>query len=302
MATVPGSPLVITGASGMLGHALCRHAVERGPVVGLFRRHRPQVPGLDPVRVDLRAEGLVERMIDDLRPAAVIHAAAVADVAACETDPGHCEIINVQVPGRLAGLCARKEIPFIFVSTDLVFNGTRPPYGEKDRPDPLNAYAGQKVRAETLVLRQWPRALVCRLPLMIGVTPFGRHHFCGQMLRAIRGDRPLRLFIDEYRTPVDADSAARGLLLLLGRVRGLFHLGGRTRVSRHTLGLMMADAMGVAPRMIKPVSLDSLPLKAPRARDVSLDSGKAYAVGYDPLPLEMGVQKVVKDYLEGYED
>jgi dTDP-4-dehydrorhamnose reductase len=274
--------------------------VAQGPVVGLFRRHRPQVPGLDPVQADLCAEGLIEKLIDDLRPAAVIHAAAVAAVAVCEKEPGKTEQINVQVPGRLAGLCARKAIPFLFVSTDLVFNGRQPPYGEKDEPGPLNAYAGQKVRAETLVLEQCPRALVCRLPLMIGVAPFGHYHFCGQMLRAIREDRPLRLFADEYRTPVDTDSAARGLLLLLGRAHGLFHLGGRTRVSRHSLGLMMADAMGRAPGMIQPVTLDSMQSKVPRAPDVSLDSGKAYAMGYDPLPLDIAVQNVVKDFLEGY--
>jgi dTDP-4-dehydrorhamnose reductase len=135
---------------------------------------------------------------------------------------------------------------------------------------------------------------------MIGVAPFGHYHFCGEMLRSIREDRPLRLFIDEYRTPVDTDSAARGLLLLLGRAHGVFHLGGRTRVSRYTLGLMMADAMGVAPGMIHPVTIASLSLKTPRAPDVTLDSGKACAMGYDPLPLEIAVQKVVEDFLARY--
>jgi dTDP-4-dehydrorhamnose reductase len=302
MATGQKSLLLITGASGMLGHALCKQALEQGPVAGIYHLRRPGVRGIDPVQADLCEQGAPERLMNTLKPAAVIHVAAMADVTACEEESGRSENINVRVPGRLASLCAKQEIPFIFVSTDLVFGGDRPPYREKDKTDPLSVYARQKVRAEDLVLKNWPRALVCRLPLMIGVAPEGHYHFCSQMLRAIREDQPLRLFVDEFRTPVDTDSAARGLLLLLGRFHGLFHLGGRTRVSRHTLGMMIAEAMGIAPRMILPVTLDSLHLPVPRARDVSLDSRKAFAAGYTPLALDEGIHKVVRGFLELYKD
>ncbi|MEJ2037603.1 MAG: sugar nucleotide-binding protein [Desulfosarcinaceae bacterium] len=298
MAPVQGSPLLITGASGLLGRALCSLAVKRGPVAGVFRRHRPDVQGLDPVQADLCGEGVLERLMGDLRPAAVIHAAAMADVAACQRDPELSEKINVQVPVQMAALCAKREIPFAFASSDLVFEGTEPPYAEDADVAPLSAYAGQKAVAEKLVQRAWPRALVCRLPLLIGVAELGDRHFCSRMLRAIREDSPLDLFVDEDRTPVDTHSAARGMLLLIGRARGIFHLGGRSRVSRHTLGLMMADAMGVAPRMIRPIFIHQARLDVPRAGDVSLDSAKAYAAGYAPSPLDAGVGEVVADFLD----
>ena len=285
--------LLITGAGGLLGQALCRQAVSRWPVVGVFHSRSPKIPHIKKVHADLGQQGVLESLVKGVRPAAIVHAAAVADVARCQKEPALTETINAQVPVLLAELCAKDRIPFVFTSTDLVFDGKQAPYDENARPKPLSIYARQKARAEERVLQTWNKALVCRLPLMIGLAPRFSSHFCSHMLYAIHEKQPLALFHDEYRTPADTESVAGGILQLLGRIHGLIHLGGRARISRHELGLMMASAMGVVPTMIKAVSLNQHPPETPRVPDVSLDSRKAYAAGYAPLPLEEGVKKVV---------
>lgn len=293
--------LLVTGASGLLGGALCRLAADQWDVYGLYHDHPVQMAGIRVFQADLTRRGDVDGLLHRLEPDAVIHAAAIADVGRCQCHPDQTTEINVNVPARLAAWCSRHDVPFGFTSTDMVFDGSRAPYDEQCPVNPLNHYARQKVRAEVEVLTHYSKAVVFRLPLMIGVSPLlpleNTRHFCRQMLAAIHLGRMLNLFIDEYRTPVDIDSAATGILIMLGRVHGLVHLGGRMRISRYDLGVMMAAAMGRAPDMIQAVRIAEIPGGAERAGDVSLNSDRAIALGYMPTPLMAAVQSVVNQYL-----
>jgi dTDP-4-dehydrorhamnose reductase len=288
--------LMITGASGLLGHALCQAARRRWAVYGVYRRHKPQVPGLHTIQADLTKGRCRHDLIHTLRPRAVIHAAANADVMACEKNPKACDTINRKAPIHLAGLCHQAGIAYLFTSTDLVFDGRRAPYDEAAPTRPICVYGEHKARAEAGVLNHCSHALVCRLPLMFGAGPFSRNHFGVRMLRAIRRSETLHLFEDEFRTPVDIDSAAHGLLTLLGRAEGVFHLGGHARVSRYELGLAMARQLGVDPGMIRPVSIGRMKLAVSRAADCSLVSQKAYDAGYRPLSLQSGLRRFVRRF------
>lgn len=295
----PKPPILITGAGGLLGHPLCLLARRQWSVHAVYRHNRPRVAGIATLQRNLVDSNTLAPLLATVRPRAVIHAAATAQVGDCQAHPERSEGINVQVPARLAGLCADRDIPLIFISSDLVFDGHGAPYDERHPPAPFCIYSDQKVRAEALVLRLHPRVLVCRLPLLFGVAPYAQNNFAVQMLRAIaQGDR-LHLFMDEYRTPVDTPSAARGILAMLGRAAGIVHLGGRTRVSRYDLGCMMAEALRVTPDRIVPTAMADTNLPYKRAPDCSLDSRRAYALGYDPTPLDQAVGQTVALYRRG---
>jgi dTDP-4-dehydrorhamnose reductase len=291
--------LLITGASGLLGHALVEAAEPAWRVVGTWHRHKPHHPIGRWIRMDLADGSVLPELIEAVRPAAVIHAAAIAQPGRCRQDPDETEVVNVNVPGDLAEICAVRAIPLVFTSTDLVFDGKNPPYNETASPRPLNVYGEQKARAEALVLARWPGALVCRLPLMIGVSPYGEDNFTFQMLTAIAGNRPVTLFEDEFRTPVDIWSAARGILQFIGRRSGLLHLGGRTRVSRLEIGLWAAEMLQVAPTMITSAAIRDLPKAASRAADCSMDSGQAFELGYDPVEVREAIRRAI-GRLDGY--
>lgn len=294
-----GEAVLITGAGGLLGHPLCLSARQHWPVHAVYRRNPPQVTGINTVQCDLSDLEALAPLLDEVRPKAVIHAAAAAQVGACQAHPRRSEVINVLVPARLAALCADRDIPLVFVSTDLVFDGLAAPYDERCTTAPVCIYGQQKVRAEGEVMGRHPGALVCRMPLMFGLAPHAHDNFTVQMLNAIAMGKPLHLFVDEYRSPVDTASAARGVLAMIGRVRGLVHLGGRTRVSRYELGCMMAAAMGVAPDMIVPTSLTETDLPYPRSPDCTLDSHRAFSLGYDPTPLDRAVAQTVALFSSG---
>ena len=287
--------LLVTGAAGFVGWNLCKEARAAWEVVGAVHEGSAVAPGTTPVRADLLRPESVAELLDARAPAAVVHLAAVADTGRCERDPTGSFPLNVLVPERLALLCARRGIPFAFASTDLVFAGTSAPYGESATPDPICAYGRQKAEAERRIMAAHPHALVCRLPLMFGEASPRSGSFLDPLLRSLRTGPPLRLFADEFRTPADARCVSRGILALLGRAVGIYHLGGPERLSRFALGMLAADAFGLPSTNILPTRQHEVPLASPRPPDVSLDSEAARRFGYAPLPPGQALRRLAAD-------
>jgi len=283
--------LLVTGASGALGWNVCAAARQSWLVSGIVHRHPIDLPGASRLICDLTRSADLERVFQDLAPDGVVHCAAVAQPDLCQAHPDASRQMNVDVAAGLAGLCAHAAIPYAFVSTDLVFDGTKPPYVEEDSVAPLSVYGEQKVAAEQAVRARHPGAVVCRLSPLFGDPGPASTTFIQPWIAALRNGREVTLFVDEFRTPVGVRAAAAGLLVALSAGGGILHLGGRERVSRYGLGIVLAGMLGADASLIRPARQRDRTLGAPRPPDVSLDSSRAQALGYDPLPLreELGV-------------
>ncbi len=277
--------LLVTGVSGFLGWNLCSEAKDVWDVTGTFCTHPVCQDGIRCVHVDLTDIVSIKKVFDDVAPDAVIHTAAASSPNYCQLHPQESKIINVDASVFMAGLCADRNIPFVFTSTDLVFDGLQAPYSEEDPVSPINIYGKQKVLAEEEVLSVYPDAAVCRMPLMFGESSPAYQNFFQQTVDALRDGGELKLFVDEYRTPASGRSAANGLLLAVEKIKGLIHLGGIERISRYNFGLLMMDVLGVNEAHLVRCEAKEMVMSAPRAQDVSLNSSKAFALGYKPLPL-----------------
>ena len=127
---------------------------------------------------------------------------------------------------------------------------------------------------------------MARLPLLFGPTWSGRSSFFDQALAALGRGKPQAFFDDEFRTPLDYASAARGLVqLALSDATGLIHLAGRERISRFELMRAAAGAWGIDPDLVRANRRDDAPGAEPRPADVSLatDRWQALCPG-DPIP------------------
>ncbi|MGV0107023.1 dTDP-4-dehydrorhamnose reductase [Nostoc sp. DSM 114167] len=284
--------LLITGASGFLGWHLCQLAKQEWEIYGTYLSHPLEITGMKILQADLTNFQELKRIFNDVKPEAVIHTAAHSQPNFCQTNPKESHAINVIASCNIAGLCADNSIPCAFTSTDLVFDGLNAPYRETDAVCPVNLYGEQKAIAEADMLERYPMTAVCRMPLMFGAATPTAKSFIQPFIQTLQAEKELNLFIDEFRTPVSGTTAAKGLLLALEKVNGIIHLGGKERISRYDFGQILVEVLQLPATRLKSCRQQDVKMAAPRPTDVSLDSSKAFALGYQPLSVREELEAI----------
>jgi dTDP-4-dehydrorhamnose reductase len=158
----PEQPIWITGANGLIGNYLVQSAPTHAP--------GQKIIGLKRDQFDLTDFPAVRRAFREQNPRLIIHCAAMSKSLLCQSNPALARKVNVDVTALLAELAA--EIPFLFFSSDLVFDGRAGNYVESAPVNPLSIYGETKVAAEKIVLAN-PRYTVIRTSLNAGVSPRG---------------------------------------------------------------------------------------------------------------------------------
>lgn len=220
-----------------------------------------------------------------VKPQAVIHTAAKADIDYCEHHPDEAKQINQDVPRTLAELCTQTSAKLVHCSTDTVFDGKKGMYKECDPPQPLNTYAQTKANAEAAVRAAAPDAVVARLSLVMGLPLIGAgNSFLARLLDDLNHGRRGRFLTNEIRTPLDVITAGHALLeLAQNDFAGIIHLAGSTRLSRYDMACQIAKHLGYAESLIEPVDLSAMKGRAPRPPDASLDNTLAKSVLSTPM-------------------
>lgn len=282
--------VLLTGASGLLGGRLAERLRESFELITAC--HQAATPGEgESVGLDLGSTDSVEAAFDRARPDAVVHSAALSDVDRCEREPELALRVNVGGSERIARACAARGVALVALSTDLVFPGNRALSTEDATPQPLSVYGRTKLASEAAVLAHCPAAAITRVALVIGRGHGPRGTGTELIAWALRSGRRARLFTDQYRTPIDADSVAEAITLALQRrASGRYHLGGPERVSRHELGLRVTQLLGLSSAGIEAVAYRDEPTEGPRPADASLDSRHARdTLGWTPRALDAAI-------------
>jgi dTDP-4-dehydrorhamnose reductase len=207
----PYQTVVITGANGMLGHALTDALTARGITpIALARAH-----------CDLADASQVQKLFDH-KPTLVLNCAAHTKVDQCEQEPELADRINGIAVGELAAGCKKIGALLVHVSTDFVFNGQgTAPYKIDDPTGPLSAYGRSKLLGETELKRNAPdRWLIVRTAWV-----FGRHgaNFPRTMVTVAKAGKPLSVITDQVGSPTYTVDLAAGILALIDRnAHGVF--------------------------------------------------------------------------------
>lgn len=269
--------ILVTGAQGFVGSNViwqastdCElHAISRQP--GTSQRQN-----LCWHSVVLSEADQVQEVFHRVKPDAVIHTAAMANIDECETNQNLARQINIGITQTLADLCAASGAKLILCSSDTVFDGERAPYRESDVPQPINFYAKTKVEAEKIVLRLGANGIIARLALVVGLPTVGTgNSFLAAMIANLKAGRSVGVPSNEIRTPIDVITLARSLNeLATADCSGIFHLAGNESLNRFEMAKRIAVRLGFASEQILASDTSMIPNRAPRPRNVSLDNRK----------------------------
>src|SRR5262245_19458483 len=220
-------PILIAGRRGRIAHDLIEQAPRLGlPVQALGRPCR-----------DLEEADSIARAIDSVNPRAIVNAAGYVAVDEAERDPERAFALNRDGAARLAA--AAVGIPFVHLSTDYVFDGSkRAPYVEDDAPAPLSVYGRSKAAGEEAVLERNPAALVVRTSWV-----YSAHgaNFLTTMLKLAKSQDRVPVVADQYGSPTAGAELAHALLAMTQRLHddpagiapGIYHVAGTGEATWH---------------------------------------------------------------------
>ncbi len=296
-------PLIaVTGASGLLGRPLMSllDFDSRFQVRGAaFSRAKG---GLD--KVDLLDESATAAWLDEIKPSALVHLAAERRPDVYAENPEAAESLNIIATESLARLCAEREIPILFLSTNYVFDGTAPPYHPDDAPNPLNAYGKSKLAGEKAMIGASAENRILRVPMLYGPSDNLSESSVTVILRDfLDTDGPVPLDARQTRYPAytpDVAAAIVGLLpgLMDGNLPGpRLHFCPEESYTKRDMGAVLAECVGINPG--RAAADERPPSGAPRPKDVRLACPHMEALG---LIKTTPFREAVKSVLEGIEE
>ena len=266
--------LLITGSSGLLGLNLALEAMATHEVVGVDRA-KLKSPPFPVVAADLLGPGEVDRVLDEARPDAIIHCAALADLEACESDPELARTLNAGLPRALAKASHARGLQMVQISTDAVFDGTKSgSYVEEDAPHPISVYAKTKLDGERGVLEEHPEAIVARVNFY-GWSLSGRRSLAEFFFHNLTNNKSITGYTDVIFCPMHVSHLGGVLLAMLAKkMSGLYHAVGPEPMSKYRFGIEIARRFGLNDGEISPRSIHTSTLIAQRANNLYLSTDK----------------------------
>jgi len=264
----------IAGERGQVARALARTFSARGDIVLSAGR----------MTMDIVDEAAVRSTILTFRPDLVINAAAYTAVDTAEDDADQAYKINRDGARHVAASARAVAVPLIHVSSDYVFDGTKPtPYVETDKPNPVGVYGRSKLAGEEAVTAETADYVILRTSWIFSADGT---NFVKTILRLAGQRDVIDVIDDQWGAPTFAADLATaigtiGETLRLTKDRsiltGIYHAtaSGETTWYRFARAIIELSAARGGPSCgLRPITTNDYPLRARRPANSRLDGSK----------------------------
>lgn len=245
--------ILITGAEGKFGRTLAEVLGEE-PYCEVIAFGRDEL--------DVTNEVQTYRVIRQVVPDVVIHAAAYTAVDQAETEEERAYRINAYGTRNVAVAANEIGAKVCYVSTDYVFDGmSQVPYREFDALNPLSVYGRSKKAGERLIQTLCSRYFVVRTSWLYG--EYGKN-FVTTMLELAQEDSKVRVVHDQTGSPTYAVDLAKFLGKLVATQRyGIYHATNTGSCSWYEFARTIFDYEGIQIE-VEPCTTEQFPRPAPR--------------------------------------
>ncbi len=293
--------ILITGASGLLGINLALEARCEHEVVGVDRGKLQSAP-FPVIKTNFYNHRAFEPALDSVQPDWVINCSALANLEECEKHPDQAKILNTTLPRELAEACATRNIKFIHLSTDAVFDGTKEgEYTEDDEPNPQGVYSQTKLDGEHAVLDANPNAIIARVNFF-GWSLGGRRSLGEFFVNNLSDGKNVNGFTDVIFCPMWVNHLSQTLIAMLEKnLHGLYHVVGAQAMSKYQFGIEVARKFELRESLISPQSVERSSLTAKRSHNLWLSIHKLSTdLGREIPHFSTGLDGFYTQFQQGY--
>lgn len=257
--------IMIIGANSKTAEAVQRVLSIETDYELLLVSRTPLTTTADVVEGDITDRKKLKELCMKFRPTVIVNTAAVTDVDGCENQKQEAWTINVKGVENLVQMCRLFDSRLIHFSTDYVFDGTKGPYTEEDKPEPLGYYGKTKLASENICKTGNIPYSIIRTNVLYGSATSRHTDFVRWALLKLATNETLHIVNDQYSNPTFIDDLGHAVELLIKRKRyGIYHISGADWVNRWEFAKKIATVFGFTNSTILPIKTEELQQTAPR--------------------------------------
>jgi dTDP-4-dehydrorhamnose reductase len=303
--------VLLVGGSGMLGSniVVSNSAFDLYPT---YLRNRIAHPKA--LRLDITDRDSVLKRVKAIQPEVIVHAAGMTKPTACKKEPALAHRVNVEGTAHLVEAARSVGARFIFLSSDLIFDGSAERYNEESSASPLSVYGRTKVEGEELVRTGSDDFVIVRTTVMYGWSSRYTESMAEWVLRGLQESRERRpepveglsMYHDQYRQFIfinDLMAAIFELIDMESPLNETLLVAGPELISRYEFAQRLAQTFGLLEVNIYPMPFDSVPQAAFTPKRLCLDTTKAARILKTPMRgIDDGLRAMVALAEEGYRE
>ncbi|QCE35151.1 dTDP-4-dehydrorhamnose reductase [Acetobacteraceae bacterium] len=279
------APILVLGHDGQVATSLRHLATEQKIPL--------KAVGHAELNLATAAQADISDLLEKINPWAIVNAAAFTQVDNAESQQEEAFAINQKAVAFLTKACQEKDLPFVHISTDYVFDGSKgQPYLETDPVAPLGVYGKSKEAGEQEALK-YKKSIILRTSWVY--SSFGKN-FVKTILNAAVARPLLKVVDDQKGNPTSAPALAQAILSILQKIQkqgwqpafgGIFHATGRGETTWYGFTQFLLERrkeLGLSVPELLPVSTSEYPTPAKRPADSRLSPQKLESVFDLSLP------------------
>jgi dTDP-4-dehydrorhamnose reductase len=291
--------VLITGGSGLLGQYLNVELSENYELLTTYNHNIGNTKDYRSVHVDITDFSKLKDIFDGFHPDVVIHTASVSNnELASQMSEDSVVSINVVATEEIARLCEKYRAKLLYTSTDLVYDGENGPFLSEDANiKPVSLYAKSKFHGELRIRQIFDNFIILRVALLFGNgLNHSMNHF-QKMYQALKQNKPVNLFYDQFRSPLSLYEAARIFPQLISKdISGqIFNFGGLQRVSRFDMGELLCKLSGLPERLLIRTSMFTIS-NLPKVPDVSMNTEKLDLLNIKRKDIEESMLEIIRNF------
>ncbi len=288
---------LVIGASGFIGAKLYNHFKNKGlDVKGTYHSRTFEGAERDGIYLDLGNPDFSNILaLKDLTH--IFFCNGITNIDECKINRSSSYKINVTNTIKLLESLIHTDVVPIYLSTDMIYNGTQKDFTESDIPAPLTEYGRQKVEAENYITTQFSKYIILRLTRVFGVGERDQTLFTS-CLDSLMGHKTIFSAADIFLSPIYIMDVVHALdALVSGNHYGIFNLGGHETATRYEFSQRLAKFFNYDLSLIEKKSINDFKFIEPRPLWSSLNSSKIIkATGIRLTSLEHCLKLIKKSY------
>ncbi len=254
--------VALTGANGLIGSR----------VIELLAPDFQFIP-LSHQQLDITNKQQSADVLNNIDFDLFLHLAGYTNVDGAETEKELAYKINVEGTRNVFEPVMAKNKKFIYISTDFVFDGEKPPFFEDSQPNPICEYGKSKYEGEKVVDKS---AMIVRVSYPYRAHFEKKKDFVRSIKSALEQGKTLKMVKDCLMTPTFIDDIAFALKHLIGNYSPeIYHLVGGDSLSPYEAGLLIAKTFSLNDSFIQSTTYEEyFQGKAYRPRNSVIESKK----------------------------